>query len=195
MADRENISKEEENKSSINKDSIKEAKRLKDIKNKEDRQKAYKDIKAGKTEGYSQGVITQCRNLKPFNEMTKEERSEISKKGAAALHRLRGERKDAKTILNEILPLYADKEAVKRSEAIPQDIKDDILKHNIDITHYHLLYLSMLHEAENGNTRAAEFIRDTYGDKPINETHNINEIMTESDKALIEKIQKRLNAQ
>ena len=53
--------------------------------------------------------------------------------------------------------------------------------------------LSQIYQAQNGNVKAAEFIRDTFGDKPINETHNINETISEADKQLINNLKDRLN--
>lgn len=166
--------------------------RLKDIKDPEERKRIYKEAREGKHK-YNKGITAAATNLTPLNELDPEKAREIRRKGAEALHKARGEKKSAKQILNEILPLYANKTAIAENENIPEDIKKDILSHNIDITHYHLLYLSMLNQAENGNTKAAEFIRDTVGDKPIAETRNINEIITQADKDLISKLEKRLN--
>ena len=168
---------------------------LKHIESKEERQKAFKDIREGKTKGYSKQVINQCKNLKPLNERDPEEAKAIRRKGAEAINKARGEKKNAKQILDEILPLFANRDTIRSSDSIPEDIKQEILRRNIDVTHYHLVYLALLSEAEKGNVKAIETLRDTAGDKPITETHNLNEIITESDKALIEKIGKRLNIQ
>lgn len=131
-------------------------------------------------------------NLAMLDKTDPERAAAIRKKGWEAMMAIKGERKTAKQSLDQFLPLFA------RDTASDENIPDDIKKllnenNNIKVTQYDLIMLSMIAQARNGNVKAAEYIRDTYGDKPINETHNINETISEADKKLIEKLQIRLN--
>lgn len=168
--------------------------RLRDIEDAEERKRIYKEARENGAYKDNKAITATARNLIPLNERSPEEAREIRRKGAEALHKLKGERKNAKQILDEILPIYANTSAIVSNETIPEDIKSELLSNkNIKITQYHLIMLSQIYQAQNGNVKAAEFIRDTFGDKPINETHNINESISEADKQLINNLKDRLN--
>lgn len=167
-------------------------KHIRNIEDAAERKKVFKEVRQGKAKGSKQ-IEAAAKNLIPLNERTPEEAAEIRRKGAMAVNQLRGEKKNAKQILDALLPIYANDSAIKNNNTIPEDIKEMIIKKNIKVTQYDLLYMSMLYEAQHGNVKAAEYIRDTNGEKPINETHNINETISESDKALIKNLQERLN--
>lgn len=169
-----------------------EPRRLRDIEDKEERKRIYREARADKTK-YNKSITASANNLKPINERSEEEQREIRRKGAEAVNKLKGERKNAKQILEQILPIYANINAIKESEYIPKDLKDTILNKKINITQYDLVMMAMLYKAQNGDVKASEYIRDTYGDKPVNEVHNVNETITEADKELINKLSKRLN--
>ena len=53
----------------------------------------------------------------------------------------------------------------------------------------------MIAKAQAGNVNAATFIRDTAGDKPVNESHTVTESISINDKELLERVAKRLNIQ
>lgn len=164
----------------------------KDIKklNKEDRKELYKKVCNGEIR--HKQLETSKKNLRPFNKMTEAEAYAIRRKGWEKMQELKGERKNAKQCLEQFLPLFADN--VADNDNIPEDIKQLISDNkDIKITQYDLIMLSMINQARNGNIKAAEYIRDTYGDKPINESHTISESISISDKQLIEKISNRLN--
>lgn len=166
--------------------------RLKDIEDPLLRKQIFKEAKEGKYQDNKHlQVVT--KNLIPINERPIEEQKEIRRKAAEATNKIKGEKKNAKQILDNLLPIYANKDAIKDNDCIPLDIKKQILDKNIQITQYDLIMLAQIHQAQQGNTKASEFIRDTYGDKPVNETHNVNEIMTQADKDLINKLSNRLN--
>ena len=57
----------------------------------------------------------------------------------------------------------------------------------IDNTYGSLILAAMVQGAKNGSFKCAEFVRDTAGYKPKNEIELQADIMTESDKALIDK--------
>ena len=164
-------------------------KHIKEIK-KEDRHEIYEKVKSGEIK--HKQIEASINNLKPFNQMSEEEAYKIRRKGWEAMQKIKGERKTAKESLEQFLPLFA--ENIADDENIPQEIKD-LIKDNkeIKVTQYDLIMLSMINQARQGSVKAAEYIRDTYGDRPIKESHTINETISVSDKALIDKIANRLN--
>ena len=85
-------------------------------------------------------------NLKPFNELTKEEQREIAKKGGKASAKARQQKKTFKTIF----------------EALLQDKSIDDAK----LTNDQAMAMQMIKEALNGNVKAFEVVRDTIGEKP-----------------------------
>ena len=167
--------------------------RLRDIENAEERKRIYREAREEGKHTQSKAIQAQARNLIPLNERSEEEAREIRRKGAEALNRLKGEKKNAKQILDTLLPIYADKNAIISNEVIPQDIKDTIIKHNMKITQYDLIMLSQIYQAQQGNVKSAEFIANHYGDIVVKETHNINESISEADKQLINNLKDRLN--
>ena len=51
----------------------------------------------------------------------------------------------------------------------------------------------MIYKAQNGDVKASEYISNHYGDVVTKEVHNVNESISEADKALINKLSDRLN--
>lgn len=82
-------------------------------------------------------------------------------------------------------------DAMLRSKAGPEEIERYNLPDNA--TKQDALVAAMYAEAINkGTVRAADFIRDTAGEKPVERQQVQADITTEADRLLMEKIQKRL---
>lgn len=61
------------------------------------------------------------------------------------------------------------------------------------VTYQEKIALAMMNKASDGDTKAAVFVRDTSGEMPVSKTQIQADIMTEADRALIEKLQKRID--
>lgn len=163
-----------------------------------DAKQMSKELRETVTQGVKDGTLEHkqiaqgIKNLIPLNQRTKEERTEIARKGALALKEIRGEKKNAKQILDDLLPLYAKDSAIDSNDTIPQDIKELIKAKNIKITQYDLIMLSQIYQAQNGNVKSAEFIANHFGDI-VQKDIKVTESMSEADKKLIEKLSNRLN--
>lgn len=163
---------------------------IKQIKDKAERKEIYKKVVSG--EIHHKQLETAKKNLIPLSERTEEEQKAIRRKGWEKMMEIKGERKTAKESLEQFLPLFANN--VASDENIPQDVRDLIRDNKeVKVTQYDLIMLSMINQARNGNIKAAEFIANHYGDVVVKESHHINEVVSASDKALIEKISQRLN--
>ena len=166
-------------------------KHIKDIK-KEDRHEIYEKVKAGEIKHAQMEAAT--RNLKRFDELPEEEAYKLRRKGWASMMKIKEERKTARECLNTFLPLVA--EDIAKNPTISDEVKKIVEEHpELKVTQYDLIYLAMIAKAQAGNVNAATFIRDTAGDKPINESHTVTESISINDKELLERVAKRLNIQ
>ena len=166
-------------------------KHIKNIK-KEDRHEIYEKVKAGEIKHAQMEAAT--RNLKRFDELPEEEAYKLRRKGWASMMKIKEERKTAREGLNTFLPLVA--EDIAKNPTISDEVKKIVEEHpELKVTQYDLIYLAMIAKAQAGNVNAATFIRDTAGDKPVNESHTVTESISINDKELLERVAKRLNIQ
>ena len=106
-------------------------------------------------------------NLKPFNELTQEEQRKLAKKGGIASGKARKEKKLLKELLEEALAKGTDTD-----------------NEYVNIT------LALIKQANEGNVKAYEVIRDTLGQKPIEKVEvskNTDETIKEVDEYLCKK--------
>lgn len=152
----------------------------------------YERIKAGEIEpeGKQKGWL----NLQPIpiTQREPEERREICKKGAAAVNKIHGEQRTAKEALQRILSILATEDIIAGAD-LPAELAERLKRENPDITLYDLMQGVALGRALQGNIKAAEYVRDTNGDKPKDQMQIEGAgIMTEADRALLETIAGRL---
>ena len=124
--------------------------------------------------------------------------SESIKKGNAT----RKARKTAQESLEFLLSCIAEpKEAREVIHAVTGGEMSDTLKNffevkdddESDLTQYDLINLAMIAQAKLGDTKAATFVRDTIGDK-LADKQEINATFTDGDRALLEKVNARMQA-
>ena len=135
-------------------------------------------------------------NLQPekynFAVIDADKRREISRKGAMAVNKLHGEKKTAKQALERILSLRVDDDILAGAE-LPEDIAKKLKRDNPDATLYDLIQIVAVGRAVGGNIKAAEYVRDTFGDKPVDKVDISADITTEADRALMASIAERLD--
>lgn len=105
-------------------------------------------------------------NLKKI-ELTHEEAVEIGRKGGKASVKARRQRKAMREQLEMLLSM-----PIKNSE-----IKDSLKKlgiKNTDLNNQMAITIALYQRALAGDTKAYELIRDTLGEKPIEQIQNIN---------------------
>ena len=129
------------------------------------------------------------KNLVPMNKRSKEEVRAIASKGGINSGIARKERKTLQQMAREMLALAMD------DDQIAEVIGDERLLSNGDGTFDKsvgkVMLARMIQEAQNGNVKAFETVRDTSGEKP---TTNVQvETITDGDRALLEKVQARLD--
>lgn len=142
-------------------------------------------------EPHERGLLN-LRKRVPFSEMSPEKRAEIARKGAEAVNKLHGEKKTARESLEAFLTLKITDEIVAGADLDPS-IAERLKRSNPDATLYDLIQAVAVGRALDGNIKAAEYIRDTHGDKPVDRVDISGEIMTEADRAMIARIGARLD--
>lgn len=136
-------------------------------------------------------------NITPggFEKMDKERLREVSRKGAARMLEVKREKRTAKKCLEDILSLEASEGIITKAE-LPPELAEQLKGYVGKITMYDLVHLVTVGQAIGGNMRAAEYIRDTYGDMPVKQVSVEGvDIMTEADRRLMEKVNARFKKQ
>ena len=136
--------------------------------------------------------LLNLRKRKSFNQYSKEELAEISRKGQKALMELHGEQKTARDSLKNILSLKATDEIMSGADVDPKII-ERLKRSNPNATIYDLIQAVAVGRAIDGNVKAMEYVRDTHGDKPIDRVEVTENITTDQDRALLQSINDRLS--
>lgn len=107
---------------------------------------------------------------------------EVRRKGAAALHATQRQRRTFKEAIDIML----------RSDASEQNIRELGLRE--DATNLDVVIAAALKQSARGNVKAMDFIRDTAGEKPVEQLNADITGLSEEDKQMLENIKKRLES-
>lgn len=107
------------------------------------------------------------KNLKPFNSLTEKEQREITSKGGKASAKKRQQNKTFKAIISKFLDGQVTDERLKQ-QMIDFGFADK------EVSNKSCAVFALWKEAIKGNTKAFELLRDTIGEKPIEQIQNIN---------------------
>ena len=143
-------------------------------------------------QGSEKGWVN-LRKRVSFNQMDPEKHREISKKGRAAQAELYGQKKTARESLEKVLTLKINDDIVAGADIDPEVAKK-LKASNPEATLYDLIQCVAVGRALGGSIRAAEYVRDTHGDKPIDRHEISADIMTDQDRNLLETINARIAA-
>lgn len=125
-------------------------------------------------------------NLIPLNKRTPEEAREIAIKGGKARAEQRRLSRDMRESVKVMLNMTIAKDKQREVLGDMSELLDGYTVSMAD-----LINMKLLQEATEGNSRAWELLRDTAGFKPVEQIQSDVNIMTESDKALLDKLAKR----
>ena len=127
------------------------------------------------------------QNLMPIAELnartTPEEKRANARKAGLASAKAKKQRRTFKESLEIILSMKATEEQKKAAE--------QFLTEEMDLTNGDLVNLAMIGKAKEGDVKAAQFVRDTVGEMPTVK-QEVTNTMSDGDKALLEKVSKRL---
>lgn len=127
-------------------------------------------------------------NLIPMNALTEEKQREIASAGGKASGEARRKKKDLKERCRILL------EMVPKQDLIAKSLGENAeLPEGADM--YDLIMAKMMQVASlDGNVKAAEFVRDSAGDKPTDRSEVTASVMTEKDLELMQNIERRMSA-
>lgn len=126
------------------------------------------------------------KNLRPQSSRTKSEQRRIASKGGKASAAKRRERKALKESLGVALDIALSGKVDTDLSKI--DFADALQAEGLSMQDK--IAVAMIAEAANGNVRAAEFIRDTMGEKPV-EKLDITGDIAQAEKDIAAHIRKR----
>lgn len=130
-------------------------------------------------------------NLRPgenLRTMEPEKKKELQQKGAAISNERQAKRRTIREICTELLAMeLPSKTAITDDEAreIAEKMSEATGK---PVTVYDAIACAQAAAAMQGNTKAAEYIRDSVGDKPGENVQLNADIMTDGDRALLAKL-------
>ena len=127
-------------------------------------------------------------NLIPFNQRTEEQQREIAKMGGKASGEARKKKRDMREVAKAILEHAMKEEQIDEVLGSSKDLLDG------DKSVMAVLTARMVQEAGKGSYKHYETLRDTAGFKPKDEIGISADIMTDADRELVEKVNRRLEA-
>ena len=133
------------------------------------------------------GIEISKLNLITFNQLSEEEHKKISSIGGTHTQ----DNIRAKRTLNDIAKQMLNVELTE--DSINEILGDSKILIEDDKTSGAVMIAKMIQQACAGSFKAAEFVRDTAGYKPRNEVSIDADIMTDEDRSLIDKLNRRLS--
>lgn len=127
-------------------------------------------------------------NLIPFNKLSEDEQKEIRSKGGKASGEARRKKRDMREVAKAILEHAMNEAQIDEVLGNSKELLDG------DKSVMAVLTARMVQEAGKGSYKHYETLRDTAGFKPKDEIGISADIMTDADRELIEKVNRRLEA-
>lgn len=125
-------------------------------------------------------------NFIPLSERTEEEQFRIRSKGGQTRWNNERNKKTMNDLAKELLDRTMSDDSIDEILGTSKEILGE------DNTVSAVLLVKMIQQAMAGNSKCAEFVRDTAGYKPKNEVDISADIITDEDRSLMDKLQKRL---
>lgn len=125
-------------------------------------------------------------NLITFNQLDPEEHKRISSKGGTHTQDNFRTKRTLNDIAKQMLEVELTEDTINEILGNSKQLIGD------DRTSGSVMIAKMIQTAMAGSFKAAEFVRDTAGYKPKNEVDISADIMTDEDRSLIDKLNKRL---
>lgn len=133
-------------------------------------------------------------NLRPgktLDEMPREEAEKMRTEGRTKGHETKRRRQTIREVCEYMLALpLSDREAVTDEKAQQMIVQIEQATGRKP-TLYEAITAAQVAAAMDGNTKAAAFVRDSVGDKPIDQVQ-VSEAVTDGDRALMAKLEARL---
>ena len=133
-------------------------------------------------------------NLRPgtsIKDMKPEEKREFQQAGARASAESQAKRRTIRDIYNDLLSQPDDISSLPDAE-LAERVQKMAQQKGRAVTVYESIAAAMAAKAKAGDVKAAVFVRDSAGDKPVEQMEISTETVTDADRELMQNIQKRL---
>ena len=135
--------------------------------------------------------LENLRPCKTLDEMPREEAEKIRTEGRTKGHETKRRRQTIREICEYMLALpLSDREAVTDEKAQQMIVQIEQATGRKP-TLYEAITAAQVAAAMDGSTKAAAFVRDSVGDKPVEQVH-VSEGVTDGDRRLMAKLEARL---
>lgn len=132
-------------------------------------------------------------NLQPktLDQQPPERKKEIQSAGAKASNELQAKRRTIRDIYNDLLQQpddigsLEDQELAERAQKMAQ-------KRGEPLTVYDSIAIAMAAKAKAGDVKAAIFVRDSAGDKPVDQVQQVGEVLSDEDRLLMQRVAERI---
>ncbi len=128
-------------------------------------------------------------NLVSMADLPAEKQREISRMGGKASVEARRKKKALREICETLLALPATPEMLSKIQDSAKAVAD---AQGAPLTMYDAIALAQIIKAARGDTAAAQYIRDSAGDRPPDKQEVTATVLTDADKALLDRVAKRL---
>lgn len=135
--------------------------------------------------------LENLRPCKTLDERTKEEAAKIQTEGRAKGHESARKRQTIREICEYMLALPLSDRSAVTDEKAQQMVEQIRQATGRKPTLYEAITAAQVAAAMDGNTKAAAFVRDSVGDKPVEQVH-VSEGVTDGDRRLMAKLEARL---
>lgn len=122
------------------------------------------------------------KNLVPFSDMTVERQREIARMGGIRSQEVRKARKTGREIVEQLAKMNLNADQIEDALGEYKSILGE------DTTAYTVMYAKAFLCANQGDIKAATFIRDTVGDKPDDKIQLETDSITDGDRELLQNV-------
>lgn len=130
--------------------------------------------------------VANLRPAKPFDEMPADKAREIHQQGQKASTESQARRRTIRDIYSDLL-----RQPAQIADGTPEDIakaaQESAHQQGKSITQYDAVAVAMLAKARAGDVKAAAFVRDSVGDKPVDQMQ-VSDTITDGDRKLLAKL-------
>lgn len=133
-------------------------------------------------------------NLRPgtaIKDMEPERRREIQQAGQKASVEAQKKRRTIKEIYSDLLQQPDSVEGLE-DEELAQTVQEMAQKRGKPLTVYDSIAIAMAAKAKAGDVKAAVFVRDSVGDKPVDQVQQVGEVLTDEDRLLMQRVAERM---
>ena len=135
----------------------------------------------------------QIAGLKPktLDQQPPERKREIQQAGAAASNKVQAKRRTIRDIYADLLQQPDTVQGLEDQELAGVAQKRAQERGKV-LTVYDAIAVAMAAKAKAGDVKAAVFVRDSAGDKPVDQVQQVGEVLSEEDRLLMQRVAQRM---